>query len=47
MVSVAIFCQFLYMVVVIDLPMSQKGVIMGRMFVFVCGGEITSYYRCR
>ena len=35
MVSLAIVCQFLHMVVVIDLPMSEKGVIM-RMFVFVC-----------
>ena len=29
--------QFLYMVVVNDLSMSEKGLIMGRMFIFVCG----------
>ena len=32
MVSQAIVCQFLYMVVVNDFSMSEKGVTMGRMF---------------
>ena len=32
----AIVCKFLYMVLVNDFPMSQKGVVMGNMF-FVCG----------
>ena len=36
-VSLAIVCQFLCMVVMNDLPMSEKGVIMRRLFVFVCG----------
>ena len=36
-VSLAIVCQFLYTVAVNSLPMSEKGVIMGRMLVTVCG----------
>ena len=47
MVSQAVVCQFLYMVVVNDLPMSEKGVTMGRMFLHVVSVEITSYYKCR
>ena len=46
-VSKAIVCQFLDMVVVNDLPMSQKGVTMGRMLLYVVSIEITSYYKCR
>ena len=46
-VSQAIVCQFLYMVVVNDLPMSEKGVTVGRMFLYVVSIEITSYYCCR
>ena len=45
-VSQAIVCQFLYMVVH-DFPMSEKGVTMGRMFLYVVSIEITSYYTCR
>ena len=47
MVSQVIVCQFLYMVVVNDLPMFEKGVKMGRMFLYVLSVEITSYYMCR
>ena len=47
MVSLAITHQFLYMVVVNDLPMSEKGVTMGRMFLYVVSIEIASYYWCR
>ena len=47
MVSQAIVCQFLHMVVVNDLPMSEKGVTMGRRFLYVVSVEITSYYTCR
>ena len=36
-VLLAIMCQFLCMMAVSCLPMSKKGVIMGRMLVFVCG----------
>ena len=43
MVSEAIVCQFLHMVVVNDLPMSEKGVTMRRMFLHVVSIEITSY----
>ena len=39
-------CQFLYMMVVNCLPMSEKGVTMGRMFLYVVSVKITSYYRC-
>ena len=46
-VSKTIVCQFLHMVVVNDLPMSQKGVTMGRMLLYVVSIEITSYYKCR
>ena len=46
-VSQAIACQFLYMVVVNDLPMSEKGVAMGRMFFYVVFVEITRNYTCR
>ena len=35
--SLAIVCQFLCIVAVNSLPMSAKGIIMGRMFVTVCG----------
>ena len=35
--SLAIVCQFLWVVAVNDLSMSEKGVIMGRMFVSLCG----------
>ena len=45
-VSQAIVCQFLYMVVH-DFPMSEKGVTMGRMFLYLVSIEITSYYTCR
>ena len=34
------------MVVVSDLPMSKKGVAMGRILLYVVSAEITSYYRC-
>ena len=37
MASSAIVCQFLWMVAMNDLPMSEKGVKMGKMFVSVCG----------
>ena len=47
LVSQAVVCQFLYMVVVNDLPVSEKGVTMGRMFLYVVPIEIRSYYRCR
>ena len=47
MVSQAIVCQFLYMVVVNDLLMSEKGVTVGRMFLYEVSIEIASYYRCR
>ena len=30
-------CQFLFIVAINDLPMSEKGVMMKRMFVSVCG----------
>ena len=43
LVSQAIVCQFLYMVVVNDLPMPEKGVT-GRMFLYAVSVEITSYY---
>ena len=43
-VSQATVCQFLYMVVVNDLPMSEKGVTMGRMFLYVLSVEITGCY---
>ena len=46
MVSQAIVYQFLNMVVVNDLPMSEKGVTMRSMFLYVVSVEITSYYRC-
>ena len=46
MVSQAIMCQFLYMVVVNHLPRSENGVTMGRMFLYVVSIEV-SYYRCR
>ena len=36
-VSLATMCQFLCMMAVSCLPMSEKGVIMGRMLVSVCG----------
>ena len=36
-VSLAAMCQFLCMMAVSCLPMSEKGVIMGRMLVSVCG----------
>ena len=36
-----------YMVVVNDLPMSEKGVTMERMLLYVVSVEITSYYTCR
>ena len=36
-VSLAIVCQFLCIVAVNSLSMSAKGIIMGRMFVTVCG----------
>ena len=36
-VSLAIMCQLLCIVAVNSLPMSEKGVLMGRMFVTVCG----------
>ena len=36
-VSLAKMCQFLCMVAVNCLPMSEKGVIMGRMLVSACG----------
>ena len=42
--SQAIVCQFLYMVVVNDLPMPEKGVTIGRMFLYAVSVEITSYY---
>ena len=35
--SLAVVCQFLCIVAVNILPMSEKGVMMGRMFVTVCG----------
>ena len=35
----AIVCQILWVVAVNDLPMNEKGVIMGRMFVSVCGAS--------
>ena len=47
MVSQEIVCQFLYMLVVNDLSMSEKGVTVGRMFLYVMSIEITSYYRYR
>ena len=34
------------MMVVNCLPMSEKGVTMGRMFLYVVSVKITSYYRC-
>ena len=40
-------CQFLYVVVVNDLLMSEKGVTMGQIFLYVVSVEITSYYTCR
>ena len=43
-VSQEIVCQFLYMLVVNDLSMSEKGVTVGRMFLYVMSIEITSYY---
>ena len=46
-VSQEIVCQFLYMLVVNDLSMSEKGVTVGRMFLYVMSIEITSYYRYR
>ena len=36
-VSLATMCQFLCMMAVSCLPMSEKGVIMGRMLVAICG----------
>ena len=35
--SLAIVCQFLCIIAVNSLPMSEKGVIMWRIFVIVCG----------
>ena len=35
--SLAIVCQFLWVVPMNDLSMSEKGVIMGRMFASLCG----------
>ena len=46
-VSQVIVCQFLHVVVVNDLLMSEKGVTMGQMFLYVVSVEITSYYTCR
>ena len=46
-VSEAIVSQFLYMVAVNDLPMSEKGVAMERMFLYVVSIEITSHCRSR
>ena len=46
-VSQANVCQFLYMVVVNDSPMSEKEVTMGRIFLYVVSVDITSYYKCR
>ena len=45
--SLAVVCQFVYMVVVNDLPMSEKGVTIERMLLYVVSVEITSYYTCR
>ena len=45
MVSQAIVCQFLNMVVVNDLPMSEKVVTMRSMFLCVVSVELTGYYR--
>ena len=45
--SQAVVCQFVYMVVVNDLPMSEKGVTIERMLLYVVSVEITSYYMCR
>ena len=39
--------QFLYMVVVNDLPISEKGVTMGIMFLYVVLVRIKGYCRCR
>ena len=36
-VSLAIVCQFLYIVTVNSLPMSEEAVMMGRTFATVCG----------
>ena len=47
MVSQVIVCQFLHVVVVNDLLMSEKGVTMGQMFLHVVSVEITSYYTFR
>ena len=46
-VSQVIVCQFLHVVVVNDLLMSEKGVTMGQMFLHVVSVEITSYYTFR
>ena len=46
-VSQVIVCQFLHVVVVNDLLMSEKGVTMGQMFLYVVSVEITSYYTFR
>ena len=40
-VSSSIACQFSWMVAMNDLPLSEKGLLMGRMFVSACG--IRSY----
>ena len=36
-VSLAIVCQFLCIVAVNSLPICEKGVMIGRMFLIVCG----------
>ena len=46
--SLVIVYQFLYMVVVNDLPMSDKRVIIGNcLLLYMVSVEITSYYWCR
>ena len=35
--SLAVLCQFLSIIAMSNLPMSEKGVTMGRMLVSVCG----------
>ena len=35
--SLEILCQFFYIIAMSSLPMSEKGVTMGRMLVSVCG----------
>ena len=48
MASLVILCQFLYMVIVNDLPMSEKRVTIGNCFLlYMVYVEITSYCWCR